>query len=172
RAAAAEAAARAAAAALRPQLTALAAIEPARPNARFVPRVDEWNTSWDLGVTLSWSLFDGGRSRAERAAALARAEAIRAAMDDFDAAVDVDVRARQADGAAARADAAAAAEAVAARRVARRVAGGRFEAGVATPADVLAADVALLEAELEQTRLAVALRIGQARLMRRAGIRR
>lgn len=172
RAAAAEAAARAAAAALRPQLTALAAIEPARPNARFVPRVDEWNTSWDLGVTLSWSLFDGGRSRAERAAALARAEAIRAAMDDFDAAVDVDVRARQADVAAARAGLAAAAEAVAAAREARRVVGERFEAGVATTTDVLDADVALLEAELEQTRLAVALRIGQARLMRSAGIRR
>src|SRR5690606_29334910 len=141
-------------------------------NPRFVPRVNEWNTSWDLGVMVNWPLFDGGRARAERAAALAQAEAASARVADFDAPVGADVRQRQLDVASARAGLEAAGEAVDAAREARRVVGERFDVGVATSTEVLDADVVLLEAELDQTRLAVALRISQARLMRSAGVRR
>src|SRR5690606_33415250 len=168
----AEAAAEAAAALTRPQISALAAIEPSRPNPRFVPRVDDWNTSWDLGLTVRWPIFDGGQARAQRAAALAGAEAARARVSDFEARVAVDVRQRHLDVESARAGLEAAGEAVDAAREARRVVGERFEVGVATTSDVLDADVALLEAELEETRLAIALHVSRARLMRSAGVRR
>ena len=169
---AAEAAGLAASALKRPQVNALAAIEPARPNARFVPRADTWHTSWDLGVTVSWSLWDSGRAKAERAAAQAQAEAIGARLVDFDAAVGVEVHQRQLDVTGARAGLEAAGEAVEAAREARRVIGERFEAGVATSTEVLDSDVVLLEAELERTRLAASVRIGEARLARATGARR
>lgn len=168
---AADAMARAAAAALRPNVMALAAIEPSRPNARFVPRTDQWHTSWDLGVTVSWALFDGGRARAERAAALAQRDALVARLAEFDAAMGVELRQRQLDVDAARAAIAAAAEAVAAAAEARRVVGERFEAGVATSTEVLDSDVVLLEAELERAELAAALRVNEARLARALGER-
>ena len=72
----------------------------------------------------------------------------------------------------ARAALAASGEAVAAATEARRVLEERFTAGVATSTDVLDADVALLEAELERTRLAAALRLSEARLVRRSEARR
>lgn len=164
-----EAAAEASAAATRPQVGAFAAVEPARPNARFVPRADVWNTSWDLAINVSWALWDGGRSRADRAAAMAQASAVEHRVQDFDAMVAVEVRQRLLELASGRAALAAAGEAVLAATEARRVVGERFAAGVATNTDVLESEVAQLEAELERARLATNLRIGEARLVRAVG---
>ena len=53
----------------------------------------------------------------------------------------------------------------------RRVVGDRFTVGVATSTDVLDAQVALLDAEVEGARLQASLRIAEARLLRAAGNR-
>jgi outer membrane protein TolC len=45
----------------------------------------------------------------------------------------------------------------------------RFNVGVATSTELLDAEVALLEASLERTRLAASLRLNEARLIRSAG---
>lgn len=156
-------------AATRPQVSLLAAVEPSRPNARFVPRVDEWNTSWDVGVNVTWTLWDGGRSRADRAVLTAQAGALAARLGDIESGIALEIRQRQLDMASARAALAAVAEAVEAATEARRVVGERFTAGVAVSADVLDSDVALLEAELEGTRLQAALRVAEARLVRAMG---
>jgi outer membrane protein TolC len=163
------ASATAASASLKPQVSGVAAIEPARPNARFVPRADEWRTAWDLGVNVSWPLFDGGRARADRAAALAQSDAVASRVVEFDALVDVDVRQRLLDLESGRAALDASAEALAAATEARRVIEERFAAGVATATDVLDAQIAVLDVELERTRLAAALRLAEARLLRTVG---
>lgn len=159
----------AASAALRPQIGALAAIEPARPNPRFVPRTDKWHVSWDLAVNATWSLWDGGRSRAERAAAGAQIDALASRLADLDASIAVELRQRQLEVASARAAIAASRMAVDAASEARRVVGERFDVGVATSTEVLDSDVALLDAELEQTGLMADLRVSEARLVRAAG---
>jgi outer membrane protein TolC len=161
--------ARAAGASLRPQVSALAAVEPARPNARFVPRTDEWRTSWDAGVMVSWPLVDGGRARAERVQAESRAAALSHRLADIDARIALDVRQRLLDVESSRAARAAADEAVAAATEARRVINERFAVGVAVSTDLLDAEVALREAELDRTRLAAALRLAEARLAHAVG---
>jgi outer membrane protein TolC len=153
----------------RPLVSGVAAVEPSRPNSRFVPRVDEWNTSWDLGVNFIWPLWDGGRARGTRASALAQADAVGHRLEDFDAQVAVEVRQRVLDLQANRAALAASDEAVAAATEARRVLGERFNAGVATATDVLDAQIALLVAELERTQTAANLRLSEARLLRAMG---
>jgi outer membrane protein TolC len=166
RAAAARSSAQAAAAARAPQVSGVAAVEPARPNARFVPRTDEWRTSWDLGVSLTWPVWDAGRSRAEQAAALAQADAIAERVREFDELVAIEIRERRMAMATAREALEASAQAVAAASEARRVIEERFAAGVATSTDVLDAQLALLEAELERTELTASLRVAEARLQR------
>jgi outer membrane protein len=156
-------------AATRPLLSGIAAIEPSRPNQRFVPRMDEWKTSWDLGVNMTWPLWDGGRARADRAAALAQAEAVGHRLEDFDTQVAVEIRQRVLDLQANRAALEAADQAVSAAAEARRVLGERFNAGVATSTDVLDGQVALLQAELERTQIAAAIRLDEARFLRAIG---
>ncbi len=68
-----------------------------------------------------------------------------------------------------RAALAASTEAVAAASEARRVVAERFRAGVATSTDMLDAEVAQLEAELERTRLQAGQRLAEAALVRAAG---
>ncbi|MEO6221619.1 MAG: TolC family protein [Vicinamibacterales bacterium] len=162
--------AQAAMAALRPRVDALAALEPARPNSRFVPRQDKWHTSWDLGLTVSWSFWDSGRARADRAAAEAQARVLDHRLADFDARVSVDVQERLDEVEAGWAAIAAAQEAVVASEEAHRVLRERYAAGVATSTEVLDAGVALLEAELERTRIQASLRISEARLRRAVGV--
>ncbi|HXT69232.1 MAG TPA: TolC family protein [Vicinamibacterales bacterium] len=154
---------------LRPYVTGVAAVEPARPNMRFVPPTDTWRTSWTLGVNVTWPLFDSGKSKAESAALAAHADAVDARHREFDDLVSLEIRQRLLDLESGRAALAASAEAVTAAAEARRVVEERFRAGVATNTEVLDAQVALLEAALEQTRLNASLRLTEARLVRAVG---
>jgi len=152
-----------------PRLDALAGVEPARPNSRFAPRTDTWRTSWDLGVMMTWTLFDGGHSRALAAETSAQASVIDHQIEDFDALVGVEIRQRLQDLESSRLAVEASSTAVAAATEARRVAQERFNAGVATNTDVLDAQLAMMEAELEMTRLSAAARLAEARLLRAIG---
>jgi outer membrane protein TolC len=164
-----QASASAAQAGTKPTIGALAGVQPARPNERFVPRTDQWNVSWDLGINLTWPLFDGGKSHADAATASAQAESIAHRIEQFDARLALEVRQALLDITASRAALAASGEAVAAATEAHRVVSERFNAGVATSTDVLDAQLALVQAELERTRLMAGLRINEARLMRAVG---
>ena len=152
-----------------PRIAARAGVEPARPNQRFVPRSDDWRTSWDVGVQVTWLLWDSGKAKADRALALAQASAVGHQIEAQDELIALEIRQRLLDLESGRAALSASGEAVAAATEARRVIQERFTAGVATSTDLLDADVALLEAELERTRLAASLRLNEARLIRSVG---
>jgi outer membrane protein len=141
----------------------------ARPNPRVFPREDVWRTAWDATVSMNWPIFDGGRTRAEIAEAAAAGRAVRARLDEFDSRLEVEVRQRTSELEAGRAAIAAAGDAVRAATEARRVAGERFGAGVATSTDVLDAQMALLQAELDRTQAIANARVAEARLARALG---
>lgn len=152
-----------------PLLTAIGGYDLARPNPRIFPIQRAWNPSWDLGVHVRWPLFDGGRSRAEAAEAGANHRAAEARLRDFDSSIDVEIRQRAADLRSAHASVDAARFGVRAATEARRVLAERFSAGVATNTDVLTAQVALLQAELDLTRAIASTQLAGARLDRAMG---
>ena len=153
----------------RPYLAGTVAVEPSRPNMRFLPPTDAWKTSWLAGINVTWPLFDSGKSKAEHAALAAQATATDARKAEFENLVSLEVRQRLLELESSRAAIVAAAESVVAAAEARRVVEERFRAGVATSTEVLDAQVAQLESEVEHTRLQAALRIGEARLLRALG---
>lgn len=161
--------ARATLANLHPYATAGAWFEEAKPNSRIVPPVNEWRDSWSGNLSFVWPFFDSGRTKAQAAVLTLQAGAVDAKRDEFDALVALEVRQRVLDVETGRAAIAASEEAVVAAAEARRVVGERFRAGVATSTEVLDAQVALLEAELERTRLNATLRLDEARLLRALG---
>ena len=153
----------------RPSVGVTGAADYANPNPRIFPRTDKWNTSWELGVAATWTLWDSGRIQAEAAEAAAAAKALRARQADVDALIAADVRQRQLDLDSARAALPAAADAVRSATEARRVVAERFRVGVATSTDVLDAQGALLQAELDRTRALANIRLAEARLDRAMG---
>lgn len=159
----------AAAALFRPQASVAAGYDYARPNPRIFPRVDRWEDSWDVTVNLGWTLWDGGRRSAERAEAAASSRAAEARITEFDRQLAFDLEARRMDLETARAAITAADEGITAATEARRVVGERYRAGVATATDVLDAELAVLNAELDRTRALASSRLAEARLARTLG---
>jgi hypothetical protein len=60
-----------------PTVSVLTGFDYARPNPRIFPRADEWNSSWDAGVTVRWNAWDAGRTSADVAEAASLAGATR-----------------------------------------------------------------------------------------------
>jgi outer membrane protein TolC len=159
----------AAGAAARPTIAIVSGFDYARPNPKIFPRTDRWDDAWDAGVNVSWSLWDGGRTRAEVAQAAAATTAARQRLEEFDSMLGLEVRQRQLEIDSGRAAIVAAGDAVRAAAEARRVVGERYRAGVATQTEVLDADYALLQAELDRTRAMAGVRLAEARLARALG---
>ena len=141
----------------------------ARPNPRIFPRAARWEDSWDASVNVGWNLWDGGRTRADVARAATVVTAARQRLEEFDSIVALEVRQRQLEIDSGRAAIAAAVDAVRAAAEARRVVAERYRVGVATQAEVLDADLALLQAELDRTRAQANVRLAEARLARALG---
>jgi outer membrane protein len=153
----------------RPALAVTGGVDYARPNPRIFPRADRWEESWDIGVNVAWAIWDGGRTRAEAAEAAGAAEAARQRLAEFDTVLAVEVRQRLLEIESGRAAIAAAEEGVRSAEEARRVVAERFAAGVVTHTEVLDAQVALLQAELDRTRAQAQVRLSEARLARALG---
>ena len=153
----------------KPQIFLGGGYDYARPNPRIFPRADRWETSWDASITVAWTLWDGGRRGAEQAEAAAAARAVEARITDFDRQAAFEVEARRLDLDSSRAAIAAADQGIRSAVEARRVVGERYRAGVVTSTDVLDAEVAVLQAELDRTRAMAAARLAEARLTRALG---
>jgi outer membrane protein len=160
---------RAASAGTKPSVAVNGGVDYARPNPRIFPREEAWHTSWDASVNVSWPLFDGGRTRSEMAEASASTRAIEERLAEFDSTLAVEIRQRVSERDASRAVIDAATDAVRSATEARRVVGERFAAGVATSTDVLDAQVALLQADLDRTQAVANARLADARLVRALG---
>jgi outer membrane protein len=159
----------AARAAARPQVGVNAGYDYARPNPRIFPREGSWQDSWDVSVNVNWTLWDGGRRRADQAEAAAASRAIEARAADFDRQVDFEVQQRWLELDSSRAAIGAAIDGVRSATEARRVVSERFNAGVIASSEVIDADVAILQAELDLTRARANARLAEARLERAIG---
>lgn len=157
------------AATARPQVGVNAGYDYARPNPRIFPRHESWQDSWDVSVNVSWLVWDGGRRRAEQAEAGAASRAVEARAADLDRQIAFEVQQRWLELDSSRAAIGAAADGVRSATEARRVVMERFQAGVITSSDVVDADLAVLQAELDLTRARANARLAEARLNRAVG---
>ena len=153
----------------KPQVAAIAGVDYARPNPRIFPRADRWDDFWEAGVNVSWTLWDGGRRAADKAEAAAATRAAQARVAEFDRLAAFEVEQREIELDSARAAIAAADEGIRSAAETLRVVGERYKQGVVTSTDVLDAEVALLQAELDRTRATAAARLADARLERARG---
>jgi outer membrane protein len=169
RVAAADAQRDAAAAGRLPTVQFLGGVDYARPNPKIFPRADVAQDSWDVGVGATWSLWDGGRTVAEVAQARAASQAASERLADFDSQLSVEVRQRALEVESTVASVAAARSGVTAAADARRVVDERYRAGVIAGIEVLDAEYALLQAQLDLTRAQASLRLAAALLARALG---
>ena len=153
----------------KPQIALSSGYNYSNPNPVNFPKRAEWTTSWDVTVNVTWTLWDGGRRGAETGQARANADGLRTRIEDLDRELTFEVRSRALELASSRQAVTAADDAVRAAVEAERVVGERYRAGVATATEVLDAQVARLQAELDRTRAVADVRLAEARLERAVG---
>src|SRR5574340_1252073 len=74
-----------------PQVAASGGYTYANPNRDIVPPTANWKDTWDIGVGLTWNLFDFGRRSAGEARARAQADAAREQLRELDQAIRLEV---------------------------------------------------------------------------------
>jgi len=140
-----------------------------RPNSRLMPAQDRFYSTWDAGVVVSMDVWNWGQTgwQARQAEAqLAQAEDALGQMRD---AVALEVRRSRLEFSRMKEKIAVAREAVAQAEENLRVTTDRFKEGVALNADVLDAEVALLQAGTGYTQSLVDFELAKAKLQRALG---
>ena len=131
----------------------------------------ELNESWSLGLSLSWSIFDGGGRIARYQEAKANLESARASVQSIE--LDIVQNVEQAEIAVEEAQERilAAQTLVASAQENFRLAQGRFDAGVGTILELTDAQLALTQAQNTESQALADYRIALARLDRAVGRR-
>ncbi len=153
----------------KPTVALASGYDVARPNPRIFPRKESWQDSFDLSLNVSWQFWDAGRAAAERTEAQASATALRERKAETESQIRGDVHKQMVELASSRAALVPARLAVASADETRRVVNDRYDAGVATTLDVLDAQLSVLQAELDRTRVLADIRLSEARLARILG---
>jgi outer membrane protein TolC len=152
-----------------PQVALTGGYSYANPNRDIVPATTDWEDTWDVGVGLAWSVFDGGRRSAGEARARAQADAARARLRELDRAIRLEVTESALDLRTAGARLAVAERSVLSAAESRRVAGDRYREGVIPSSELLDAETAHERAVLARTEALATLRLAAARLDRAVG---
>jgi outer membrane protein len=153
----------------RPFLGAVAQFDYALPNLRYFPQQAQWNDSWSVGLLASWTLFDGGKARADAAAVQFTERAAVQERDELTRRILLDVEndRRTLESALAAVSAADAAHAAGVER--EKESRERYAAGLAPMVDVLDAQAQLASAEQQQVNARAGSWIAVAVLARATG---
>ncbi|OFV85937.1 MAG: hypothetical protein A2V74_00510 [Acidobacteria bacterium RBG_16_70_10] len=152
-----------------PQLALGGGYTYANPNRDIVPPEATWKDTWDVGVSLAWSVFDGGRRSAAEARARAEADAAREQLRELDRAIRLEVTQRTLELRTAEALLAVAERSLESAQENRRVAADRYREGVIPSSELLDAETALERAELARTEALASVRLTAAALDRAVG---
>jgi outer membrane protein len=140
-----------------------------RPNPRILPTLDRFRGTWDVGVSVSFDIWNWGqtKSQTEQARAqLAQAQDARKLLEDQ---AVLEVTQSRLSLARAGEKVRVSGQAVGQAEENLRVSRERFRQGVALNSDVLDAEVSLLQARMNRTQAAIDLALAQARLEKALG---
>ncbi len=139
------------------------------PNPRLMPARDEFYGTWDIGISLSFDIWNWGQTKSQTSQAeaqLAEAKDTRKLLSDQ---AVLEVTQSRLDLGQARQKTAVAGQAVAQAEENLRITRESFKQGVALNTDVLDAEVALLQAKINRTQAAIDLVLAEARLEKALG---
>ena len=139
------------------------------PNRRIFPPAAEWQDTWDAGVSLSFTLYDSGRTSAAVEQASAQADAARHQLEDLDRRIRLEVAARFLDLGAASEGVDVATRNLEAATENQRVSGDRYREGLIPSSDLLDAETQLLRSGLDRVEALAQSRLAAARLDRAVG---
>jgi outer membrane protein len=152
-----------------PQLFLAANYDYSKPNQRIVPPRNQWDGTWDVGLTLQWNIWDWlatGYQTAQAQASLRQTEAAMAQLTDG---VMLEVAQQYFNVQTAAEKVEVAVDGVEQGQESYRMTMEKFKNGVASNTDLLDAELALLQAKLTRTQAEVDYTLALSRLNRAIG---
>lgn len=140
-----------------------------RPNQRLLPTQDKFYGTWDLGVSLSFNVWNWGQTKSQSDQAKAQLAQSKDALKLLEDQAVLEVTQSRLTLVLAREKIRVSGQAVGQAEENLRVTRERFKQGLALNADVLDAEMALLQAKLVRTQAAIDLALAQARLQKALG---
>jgi outer membrane protein len=140
-----------------------------RPNARYMPAQDVFHGTWDLGLAVSFDLWNWGQTRSQAQQAksqLAQARDVRKLLEDT---AVLEVTQSRLALSQARDKLRVAGEAVGQAEENLRMFRERFRQGVALNSEVIDAELMLFQAKVARTQAGIDLALAQARLEKALG---
>jgi len=140
-----------------------------RPNGRVFPTRNEWLGTWDLGVSLSLDLWNWGATlrQVEQAEATLRQQELQ--LEQMKEGAKLEVTRAHLQAAQAGRKLEVARLAVEQAEEALRITRDRYRQSLATPSELLDAEVALLQAQIGRSGATIEQEVAQARLAKAVG---
>jgi outer membrane protein TolC len=139
------------------------------PDRRVVPPSDDFRFAWDIGIGLTYDIYEGGSRNAAANAALAELDATRRRLEELDRAIRTEVVQSFQSLETARAAIDVAERAIASARENLRVSRDLYQEGIIPSSERLDAEVAELIAGLELTESKIQAQLASASLQRAVG---
>lgn len=152
-----------------PQLEAFGDITYANPNPRYFPARREWNSTWAVGLSASWTVTEAFSTSAAARELSASARNIEAQAEALRNAIRQEVAAAYLDRERARVAIQTSQRAARAAEEAYRVATDLYRVGRATTTELIEAELDLLNARLAELNAHIGLRIAEVRLSHAVG---
>jgi outer membrane protein TolC len=155
---------------LYPRLDGFVNVTHANPNQAFFPPTNEWNTSWAVGLNLSWRLDGYLNTRAQIRELDANANVMRAQNMSLDRAIELEVRSAWEEWQRASATVGIAATELAAAVAMHEQRVLLFQGGEATSTDVVEAEIQRANATFRKVNASIDKRVALARMRRAAAL--
>jgi len=140
-----------------------------RPNPRYMPALDRFKGTWDLGIAVSFDVWNWGQTKSQTDQAKAQLAQARDARKLLEDQAVLEVTQSRLTLTQTRQKTKLAAQAVGQAEENLRVTRERFKQGVALNSDVLDADLALLRAKMNRTQAEIDVVLALARLEKALG---
>ncbi len=152
-----------------PQVFLNANYDYAKPNQRIIPPTNRWNGTWDVGVILQWNIWDWLATHYQTVQAQANLRQAEAGMTQLNDAVMLDVAQQYFNAQTAKEKIDVAYDGMQQAQESYRMTSEKYKNGLASDAEMLDAETALLQAKLTHTQSVVDCTLALARLKRAIG---
>lgn len=152
-----------------PQLNLYANLSYSRPSPRVLPTKDEFRDTWDVGVSLSWDLWNWGTTKHQSDQARAAHAQVRSAFQQMKNDVSLEIHQGYLALAQSKEKISVTSKGVHQAEENYRLTKNKFSSGTATNTELLDAEVALLQTKLNSTVSLVDYELAHAKLAKALG---
>lgn len=152
-----------------PEIAAVGRLQYSRPNPYYYLEPDEFKGSWEVGVALRWSLFEGGGRAARVRGAAAEVGQLSAELDEAEGQIEVHLRRRLLEAKRTREAVEVSQNAVLEARESLRVARNLYEEGLVSTSQLLESEQAHRLAQVRLRRAEADRRVAEAAILNALG---